>query len=214
MGCIWIRSFLCFCSRHLGLTITWDVFELGHHNLGRILGSGLTITWDVFEYGLLPLNHGAIRFNYNMGCIWMMMRSGFKHCAALFNYNMGCIWIYLTEQSAAPAAAFNYNMGCIWINQADGIFFGSSCLTITWDVFELVLENGTLKTLVRLTITWDVFEYATNKAVNLLNQFNYNMGCIWIPGGKGMAGAGQSLTITWDVFECVLLAHSVIISRV
>ena len=119
-------------------------------------------------------------FNYNMGCIWIVLAFQASGETFVFNYNMGCIWIgdhgwyekrylrltitwdvfeYATRKQALAEMQFNYNMGCIWIPSGTASPEAGSCLTITWDVFEWIraIARSTPK-----------------------RAFNYNMGCIWI----------------------------------
>ena len=53
----------------IGLTITWDVFELYHQAVAPKPVPRLTITWDVFEFNNFKVPTHCIMFNYNMGCI-------------------------------------------------------------------------------------------------------------------------------------------------
>ena len=51
MGCIWMRERRMYLFAWMGLTITWDVFELA-----------IQAAYPNYR-----------PFNYNMGCIWMTL---------------------------------------------------------------------------------------------------------------------------------------------
>ena len=53
------------------------------------------------------------------------------------------------------------------------------CLTLTWDVFKLVVVRQVFYYYFSLTLTWDVFKcnYFVNKNIWVI-VFNFNMRCI------------------------------------
>ena len=58
----------------------------------------------------------VIKFNLNIGCIWIWEVQDLKKAGLKFNLNIGCIWIQLTGAKQILSETFNLNIGCIWMS--------------------------------------------------------------------------------------------------